>query len=34
MFTSTPRALWSEVLRRQGGSLARLAAIPDDVRMN
>jgi len=34
VFTSEPEALWSEVLRREGGPLAILALLPDDPRVN
>jgi putative transcriptional regulator len=34
VFTSEPDRLWRRVLTRQGGQLARVAAVPDDPRMN
>jgi putative transcriptional regulator len=34
VFTATPETLWSDVLRREGGSLAVLALLPDDPRVN
>lgn len=33
-FTAEPEGLWAQVLRRQRGSLALLAAFPDDPSMN
>ncbi len=33
-FLSSPEALWTRVLRRQGGRLAMLATLPADPRMN
>jgi len=33
-FTDAPETLWSLVLRRQGGALARLANFPDDPSSN
>ena len=34
-FTRTPESLWRDVLRRQGGALARMGErIPDDVSSN
>jgi putative transcriptional regulator len=34
-FTGAPRSLWRDVLRRQGGPLARMGErIPDDVNLN
>jgi putative transcriptional regulator len=34
VFTTAPQTLWSDVLRREGGSLAILALLPDDPRVN
>ena len=34
MFTTAPDALWSDVLRREGGAYAVLALLPDDPRVN
>src|SRR5699024_10934631 len=34
VFTTEPEALWSRVLRRQGGDLALLSTYPDDPSMN
>ena len=34
VFTPEPEALWSRVLRRQGGDLALLSTYPDDPSMN
>lgn len=34
VFTRQARVLWREVLRRQGGAYAVLAALPDDPRRN
>lgn len=34
VFTTEPRALWSRVLRRQGGDLALLSTYPDDPSLN
>ncbi|NAZ74183.1 YqgE/AlgH family protein [Kineococcus sp. T13] len=33
-FSDTPRTLWSQVLRRQGGDLALVASFPADVTLN
>jgi len=34
VFTTAPDALWSEVLRRQGGALGVLALLPEDPHVN
>lgn len=34
VFTARPDALWSDVLRREGGAYAVLALLPDDPRVN
>ncbi len=34
IFTADPSTLWSQVLKRQGGSLARLAFFPPDLGLN
>jgi putative transcriptional regulator len=34
VFSEAPDRLWSEVLRREGGGLAVLARLPDDLRVN
>ena len=34
VFTTAPDALWSDVLRREGGAYAVLALLPDDPRVN
>ena len=34
VFSAEPRQLWPRVLRRQGGDLARLSLLPDDLSVN
>ena len=34
VFSEAPDGLWSEVLRREGGGLAILATLPEDLRVN
>ena len=34
VFTTAPDALWTDVLRRNGGGLAVLALLPEDPHVN